>query len=250
MNEALKEGMTGPITRLSLAAKEACRTAASADRLRQGRGLPPYARTTDRPREVGCLPALLFRPPRLPADDVKRFLADLRAQLIKGDKALEDKLLLDQWVYQPGLPANVARPDPQAFATVDQAVAAYAAGGPPPGFAKWTTAEAALPQHASAQAAEAKARRAWPATPAQHRRQQRSAVRLAGAGGPEPLRDPAIPALERFLSRSGRQFVLPLFKALAKDTSWGLPIAKRLYPTVSPGYHLRHHRSVDELKFG
>ena len=51
--------------------------------------------------------------------------------------------MLDQWVYQPGLPANVARPDPAAFAEVDKAVAAFAGGGPPTPTAcgGWTTAE-------------------------------------------------------------------------------------------------------------
>ncbi len=61
-----------------------------------------------------------------------KFLADFRENLVKGDKALEDKLLLDQWVYEPGLPANVARPDPAAFADVDKAVASFAGGGATP----------------------------------------------------------------------------------------------------------------------
>ena len=52
-----------------------------------------------------------------------RFLADLRANLIRGDAALERRLMLDHWVYQPGLPDNAARPDPAAFAAVDAAVA-------------------------------------------------------------------------------------------------------------------------------
>ncbi|HST37486.1 MAG TPA: leukotriene A4 hydrolase C-terminal domain-containing protein, partial [Allosphingosinicella sp.] len=59
-----------------------------------------------------------------------RFLADLRANLIRGDRALEQRLELDRWVYQPGLPDNAARPDPAAFAQVDQAVTAFNAGGP------------------------------------------------------------------------------------------------------------------------
>ena len=72
-----------------------------------------------------------------------RFLADLRQNLVKGDKALEDKLQLDRWVYQPGLPGNVARPDPAAFADVDKAVARFAGGGPLDAMAwgAWTTAE-------------------------------------------------------------------------------------------------------------
>ena len=71
-----------------------------------------------------------------------KFLADFRENLVKGDKSLEDKLLLDQWVYETGLPTNVARPDPAAFADVDKAVASFAGGGvAPASFDKWTTAE-------------------------------------------------------------------------------------------------------------
>ena len=53
------------------------------------------------------------------------------------------RLMLDQWVYQPGLPANVARPDPAAFSTVDAAAQAYVQGGPIPtaAWGQWTTAE-------------------------------------------------------------------------------------------------------------
>ena len=40
------------------------------------------------------------------------FLADIRQNLIKGDKELEDKLMLDRWVYQPGIPSNMVRPPP------------------------------------------------------------------------------------------------------------------------------------------
>ncbi len=35
-----------------------------------------------------------------------RFLADLREHLVKGDAQLEEKLGLDAWVFQPGLPAQ------------------------------------------------------------------------------------------------------------------------------------------------
>src|SRR6218665_90576 len=50
-----------------------------------------------------------------------RFLADLRANLIRGDRALEARLQLDRWVYQPGLPDKAARPDPAPFAPVARA---------------------------------------------------------------------------------------------------------------------------------
>jgi len=59
------------------------------------------------------------------------FLADVRDQLVKGDKELEAKLALDQWVYKPGLPANLVKPDPRAFAAVDSALDAFKSGGAP-----------------------------------------------------------------------------------------------------------------------
>src|SRR5207253_1140311 len=72
-----------------------------------------------------------------------RFLADLRANLIRGDRALEARLQLDRWVYQPGVPDNAARPDPAAFTEVDAAVRAFDAGGAAAQmpFARWNWAE-------------------------------------------------------------------------------------------------------------
>src|SRR5439155_2176426 len=71
------------------------------------------------------------------------FLADLRNNLVKGDAGLETKLMLDQWVYQPGIPSNVAPPPLQAFANVDAAARAFADGGPAGAapFARWSWSE-------------------------------------------------------------------------------------------------------------
>ena len=70
------------------------------------------------------------------------FLADIRQNLVKGDKALEDKLMLDRWVYQPGIPSNMARPPADTFAEQDKAAAAFASGGAAPAdWASWTTDE-------------------------------------------------------------------------------------------------------------
>jgi hypothetical protein len=60
--------------------------------------------------------------------------------------------------------------------------------------------------------------------------------------------DPAVPALERFLTTQGRRkFVGPLIEALAKDTSWGRPIAVRIYRVARPGYHPITTRGLDKL---
>lgn len=181
-----------------------------------------------------------------------RFLADLRAQLVKGDAELERKLMLDRWVYQPGLPPNVARPDPSAFAETDRAVAAFAAGGPAPaGFDGWTTAEKMrflnrLPRQLARQRlAELDTR-----------------LKLNEAGNNEVLfawlelavanrYDPAVPALERFLTSQGRRkFVKPLIEALAADRQWGRPIAERIYRQARPLYHSVTTADLDKLGLG
>ena len=58
------------------------------------------------------------------------FLADIRKNLIKGDKALEGKLQLDRWAYRPGLPENAVHVKSATLAEVDAQLAAVKAGGP------------------------------------------------------------------------------------------------------------------------
>ena len=61
--------------------------------------------------------------------------------------------------------------------------------------------------------------------------------------------DPAVPSLEQFLGAQGRgKFVKPLIKALAADSSWGRPIAARIYAKTRPLYHPRVTRDLDQLK--
>jgi hypothetical protein len=61
--------------------------------------------------------------------------------------------------------------------------------------------------------------------------------------------DPAVPALERFLTTQGRRkFVRPLIEALAEDPQWGRPIATRVYRHARPTYHPMTQRDLDKLK--
>jgi aminopeptidase N len=177
------------------------------------------------------------------------FLADIRANLVKGDKSLEQKLQLDNWVYKPGLPSNVARPDPAAFAEVDQAVKAFVAGGPvPAAFGNWTTAEKMrflnkLPRK----------------MPTARLTELNRRLKLNEAGNYEVMFswldlairnrfDPAVPALERFLTTQGRRrFVRPLIETLAEDRQWGRPIAVRIYKVARASYHPITQRDLDKL---
>ena len=182
-----------------------------------------------------------------------RFIADLRANLVRGDAELERRLMLDQWVYQPGLPNNAARPDANAFAAVDRAVQAFNGGGAATDlpYGRWTTAERlrflnALPRELGqdrlaeldrtlnlSQSGNAEILFAW--------------LQLALANRYQP----AVPAAERFLLTMGRRkFVSPLFETLVGEGEWGRPIAERIYARARTGYHSVTSSTVDRIMRG
>ena len=119
-------------------------------------------------------------------------------------EAEADALMLREWIFEPGLPANVAKPDPAAFAAVDAAVSAYAAEGTiPAGYAQWSSAER---------------QRFLDNIPKQRTAEQLAALNealgLSGTGNNEELflwlelalanrYEPAVPQAEEFPPRSG-----------------------------------------------
>lgn len=178
------------------------------------------------------------------------FLADLRANLIRGDRALEARLELDRWVYQPGIPDNAARPDPTAFADVDAAVRAFDAGGAADGatFARWNWAERvrflkAIPRRQS-EARLAELDRAFHLAESGNAEVLFAWLRLALANRYAP----AVPTAERFLGAMGRmRFVAPIFQTLVGEGAWGRPIAERLYARIRPTWHSVTRERVDRL---
>jgi len=189
-------------------------------------------------------------------------LADMKANLVGTDAALAERLQLDRWIYQPGLPENVVRPDPAAFAEVDEAARAYgdtrvATTQPgaqgmrmttPERWASWTSAErqrflAKLPQDLTAQELRVLDER----------------LGLSTTGNNEVLflwlklalvnrYEPAVPLAERFLATVGRRkFVSPLFETLMAEGAWGQAHAKRIYAKTRPGYHAVTRGTVDKI---
>lgn len=177
------------------------------------------------------------------------FLVDLREKLIGDDAELEKRLMLDKWVYGTGLPENAWKPDPQAFAEVDGAAAAYANEGTLPnvdGWRDWTAAEQ---------------RRFLEELPQELSDEQLAAIDttlgLSQTGNNEVLflwleaalsneYGPAVPQAERFMATVGRnKFVSPLFTAL-NETDWGKPIARRIYAETRSSYHAYTRGNVDK----
>jgi aminopeptidase N len=177
------------------------------------------------------------------------FLADLRANVIKGDKSLENKLMLDRWVYRPGIPPNMVRPPANTFAEQDRAASAFASGGAAPqAWAQWITTERLrflkrlprkLPKARLDTLQEA------------YKLNETSNMEVRFAWLDLALGNhygPAVPSLEQFLTSQGRgKFVRPLIQRLAKD-SWGRPIAVRIYARARPLYHPLVTRELDKLK--
>jgi aminopeptidase N len=252
MMEAFEEeGMNAPNTRLNLPADKAGPDG-GASGIIYDKGavfLRTIERIVGRERWDAYLRSYFDRHAFQPMTSA-RFLADFRENLVKGDKALEGKLQLDRWVYQPGLPGNVARPDPAAFAAVDKAVKAFAGGGSldAMAWAGWTTAERMrflnkLPRELPKERLDA-LERGFGLNTIGNNEVRFAWLELAIAN----RYDPAVGSIEQFVTTQGRRkFVRPLIEALAEDKRWGRPIATRVYVKARPLYHPITVRDLDKL---
>ncbi len=179
-----------------------------------------------------------------------RFVEDLRTHLIRGDAALEARLMLDEWIYGTGLPANAPVPRSAAFERVDVEASAFLGGRPAAQLATsgWTTQEwmhflGSLPETLSvAQLAELD--RAFSLS-----RQGNSEIRFAWLRHVIHNRyQPGVASLEEFLLSQGRRkFVLPLFTQLMEEGEWGQTIARDLYARARGRYHPVTTGSVDAV---
>jgi leukotriene-A4 hydrolase len=179
------------------------------------------------------------------------FLADIRQNLVKGDKALENRLMLDRWVYQPGIPPNMTRPPAATFQEQDKAAANFIKHAARPAhWDQWNTEERLrflnrLPRNVGKGYVAELERGIGFDENNFNKEIQFAWLDLAVAN----RFDPAVPLLERFLTSQGRgKFVKPLIQALAKDQLWGRPIAKRIYAKARPLYHPLVTRDLDKLK--
>jgi hypothetical protein len=172
--------------------------------------------------------------------------------------------MLDQWVYQPGLPANVARPDPQGLRRGRCGAAASPAARRrrvPPGPLDHRRA-AALPQRPAARAATPRLADARPRLGLSQSR-QRSAVRLAEARARQPLRAGgagrgALPRLamgrRKFVRRCsrpcGRRAIGAARSRSRTSAGCAAPTASRNCGSCRDGGTARRHRLADRVDAG
>jgi aminopeptidase N len=188
----------------------------------------------------------------------ERFLTDIRQHLIRGDQALETRLMMDAWIYQPGMPSNWVPRVSDAFAPVDAAARAVFMDKGPASAVPWAGWNTQQRQRFLAWRPEGLRAGADWLTEAQLADLERS-LNLRTEGNAELVfawlqiavahrYEPALPTLERFLTTQGRRkFILPLFTSLWAEGDWGRPIARRIYAQARPGYHPVTTGSVDAV---
>ena len=177
------------------------------------------------------------------------FLKDIRATLFKDDPRAAERIGLDQWVYQPGLPANAIHVKSQAFADIDAAAKTFAKKGDITAVpTDMVTQEAIrflddLPRTiGTAKLAALDGQFHWNDT-------GNSEIRFAwldlALANHYP---PASQSVEAFLTSQGRlKFIEPLYTLLMKQAGWGPPLAKQIYAQARPTYHPVAQAAIDAI---
>ncbi|MFN2441517.1 MAG: M1 family metallopeptidase [Thermoanaerobaculia bacterium] len=175
-----------------------------------------------------------------------QFVSYLRANLTPDEEA---RIGIDQWIYGPGIPANIPRVESERIAAARAQAAAFLEGTPASALttAGWSTQEwllflRALPSRLSDEQLVALDRQ----------------FELTRSGNSEILfawlmkgvasgYEPAYPAMEEFLTSMGRRkFLEPLYKELVK-TPEGKARAMRIYTVARPTYHPVSQGTIDAI---
>ena len=176
------------------------------------------------------------------------FVAHLKRHLVTGTDA--DRLLLDEWLYSPGLPKNAPRAQSDAFTRCEELASGFLSGAVTPKnipAKDWTTHEwlhflRELPANA----------------PIVRLAELDGAWKLTRSGNSEILCQwglvsirsgyhAGMPAVEKLLLEQGRRkFLKPLYQELAK-TQAGKARAIALYQKARETYHLIAVNTIDEI---
>jgi leukotriene-A4 hydrolase len=175
-------------------------------------------------------------------------LAYMKAELFGGDEALWKQLIVEQWVYQPGLPGNMVQVASDKFEKTKAAAAAFAEKGDNSGIQKnWITAEwldflNSLPSELSTERLDALDK----------------GYNLSKAGNSEILfawlmvamrnsYEPAYASCESFLTRQGRRkFLKPIYQTMQNNPKT-LELGKSIYAKARKGYHPIAQTTIDAI---
>lgn len=179
----------------------------------------------------------------------ERLMNYIRTELIRGDRALEEKLQLDQWILGTGLPAVCPVPQSDAFAKVEEEIKKWKSGVPAKQLQTqaWQTQQwmhflRMLPSDMNTS----------------HLTSLDDAFGFTRSGNAEIQFEwfqhviahkytPAYARLEHYLMNIGRRkLVFPLYRKMASDPEMRT-MAKRIYADARKGYHPVTYGSIDEI---
>jgi leukotriene-A4 hydrolase len=173
-----------------------------------------------------------------------KFIAHIQSKL----PDVVQKVNLDEWIYGPGLPANMPVPRSEAFTKVEAQAKAFAEGGPITAIdmKTWSSHEKqhfiqSLPKLDPVRMAELDSR-----------------FNFTESGNSEVLSawleksidsryKGAWPAIDRFLTTQGRRkFLKPIYEKLAANPE-DLEFARSIYARARPTYHPVSQGTIDEI---
>lgn len=179
----------------------------------------------------------------------EQFLVFLEAELIRGDTGLRDRLRLQKWLYEPGLPEERPVIESAELHAADFAASAFAATGEFDRAAlrrfsayQWLRLISMIPRQISVDRLN----------------QLDESEKLSGSSNAEiafawlklglEARNPAtLKPVERFLGSTGRgKFVNPLFKILIQQPETR-GFAEELYRRLKPTYHSIVQNRIEKL---
>jgi hypothetical protein len=175
-----------------------------------------------------------------------RMLAYMKQNLLTPEEA--QKINVQAWIYEPGIPSNLPPIHSEAFAAVDKQIAAWKGGAAASSIqtSSWSTHE------------WLHFLRGIPDTiPAERLADLDRTFKLSQSGNSEiefvwltkviaNKYEPGFAALEKFLTSQGRRkFVAPLYTALSKS-DWGMQMATRIYTKARPTYHSVSVGTIDK----
>lgn len=179
----------------------------------------------------------------------EEFLDYLNKNLIKDDKQVSDRININSWVYEPGLPSNIPPAVSANFTRIDTLLAEWRRTGNIDALQapKYSTSELIylirkLPGDITmeqlnqldtafdfTESGNAEIQTAWYTVAIRNKYTK------------------AYPKIENFLTQVGRRkFLMPLYEEMRK-TPEGTKWAKEIYKEARPKYHSVAYNSLDEL---
>ena len=179
----------------------------------------------------------------------EEFLSYMDKNLFKEDLKLKDKLKIDEWIYQPGLPSNAPVVSSADFIAVDSLIST---------LEKTRDTSKLIGAKRSTNVLLYLIRNLPDNITTKQLSEIDQAFKFTSSGNAEiqaawytlairKMYSPAYPAIEKFLTEVGRRkFLILLYKEMIK-TPQGKIWARKIYKKARPNYHSVSYNTIDEL---